>query len=245
MDPSQEPQAYGAGRAGTPFNLVEFLKTPQVILRILAWVTRRKDGILRDDVPLLFVCRCLRLLSSPVSPKKDFWAALAVTIVPVPVVTRLRSVWSHFSSPWSSRAFISIFRIFPMLADVKSWCLSRWSHQVISLRITRSMPTDWYFTRRYLDIAMVHRLLLYGWSMASRANERCAWLEWSEQCSSSFGLYLLFHLSLGKALWSTASLDFLLLYTGCIDILRFPSFSPRRLESLQHELSRSHSERSS
>ena len=40
MNPSSsEPQAYGAGRAGEHFDLIEFIKKPQVILRILAFVS--------------------------------------------------------------------------------------------------------------------------------------------------------------------------------------------------------------
>ncbi|CAF1053834.1 unnamed protein product [Didymodactylos carnosus] len=38
MNPSMEPQAYGAGRAGSVFDPIEFLKKPQVILRLVAWV---------------------------------------------------------------------------------------------------------------------------------------------------------------------------------------------------------------
>ncbi|UJR33703.1 hypothetical protein I4U23_021132 [Adineta vaga] len=38
MNPSMEPQAFGAGRAGSAFDPIEFLKKPQVILRIVAWV---------------------------------------------------------------------------------------------------------------------------------------------------------------------------------------------------------------
>ncbi|CAF0725750.1 unnamed protein product [Adineta ricciae] len=38
MNPSMEPQAFGAGRAGSAFDAIEFLKKPQVILRIVAWV---------------------------------------------------------------------------------------------------------------------------------------------------------------------------------------------------------------
>lgn len=33
-----EPQAFGAGRAGSTFDPIEFLKKPQVILRILSWI---------------------------------------------------------------------------------------------------------------------------------------------------------------------------------------------------------------
>lgn len=40
MNPSMEPQAFGAGRAGAPFDLIEFLKKPQSILRILSWVNK-------------------------------------------------------------------------------------------------------------------------------------------------------------------------------------------------------------
>ena len=38
MDVATEPQAFGAGRGGSSFDLIEFLKRPQVILRIIAWV---------------------------------------------------------------------------------------------------------------------------------------------------------------------------------------------------------------
>jgi len=38
MNPSAEPQAFGAGRAGSTFDPIEFIKKPQVILRIVAWV---------------------------------------------------------------------------------------------------------------------------------------------------------------------------------------------------------------
>ncbi len=41
MNPSMEPQAYGAGRAGSVFDPIEFIKKPQVILRVLAWVCNR------------------------------------------------------------------------------------------------------------------------------------------------------------------------------------------------------------
>ncbi|CAF0805221.1 unnamed protein product [Didymodactylos carnosus] len=37
MNPSMEPQAFGAGRAGSMFDPIEFLKKPQVILRLVAW----------------------------------------------------------------------------------------------------------------------------------------------------------------------------------------------------------------
>jgi hypothetical protein len=38
MNSSAEPQAFGAGRAGSNFDPIEFIKKPQVILRIVAWV---------------------------------------------------------------------------------------------------------------------------------------------------------------------------------------------------------------
>jgi len=38
MNPSSEPQAFGAGRAGSAFDPIEFIKKPQVILRVVAWV---------------------------------------------------------------------------------------------------------------------------------------------------------------------------------------------------------------
>jgi hypothetical protein len=38
MNPSMEPQAFGAGRAGSVFDPIEFIKKPQVILRIVAWI---------------------------------------------------------------------------------------------------------------------------------------------------------------------------------------------------------------
>ncbi|CAF2329639.1 unnamed protein product [Rotaria sp. Silwood2] len=38
MNPSMEPQAFGAGRAGSTFDLIEFIKRPQVILRLVSWV---------------------------------------------------------------------------------------------------------------------------------------------------------------------------------------------------------------
>ncbi len=38
MNPSTEPQAFGAGRAGSTFDPIEFIKKPQVILRVVAWV---------------------------------------------------------------------------------------------------------------------------------------------------------------------------------------------------------------
>ncbi|CAF3538119.1 unnamed protein product [Rotaria socialis] len=38
MNPSMEPQAFGAGRAGTPFDPIDFIKKPQSILRIVSWV---------------------------------------------------------------------------------------------------------------------------------------------------------------------------------------------------------------
>ncbi|UJR13578.1 hypothetical protein I4U23_000591 [Adineta vaga] len=38
MNPSSEPQAFGAGRTGSAFDPIEFIKKPQVILRIVAWV---------------------------------------------------------------------------------------------------------------------------------------------------------------------------------------------------------------
>jgi hypothetical protein len=38
MNTSSEPQAFGAGRAGSTFDPIEFIKKPQVILRIVAWV---------------------------------------------------------------------------------------------------------------------------------------------------------------------------------------------------------------
>jgi hypothetical protein len=37
-----EPQAFGAGRGGSAFDLIEFIKKPQVIARIVAWVRREK-----------------------------------------------------------------------------------------------------------------------------------------------------------------------------------------------------------
>lgn len=40
MNPSMEPQAFGAGRAGSAFDPIEFIKKPQVILRIVAWVKK-------------------------------------------------------------------------------------------------------------------------------------------------------------------------------------------------------------
>jgi hypothetical protein len=38
MNPPSEPQAFGAGRAGSVFDPIEFIKKPQVILRLVAWV---------------------------------------------------------------------------------------------------------------------------------------------------------------------------------------------------------------
>jgi len=38
MNPSLEPQAFGAGRAGSVFDPIEFIKKPQVILRAVAWI---------------------------------------------------------------------------------------------------------------------------------------------------------------------------------------------------------------
>ncbi len=38
MNPSMEPQAFGAGRAGSVFDPIEFIKKPQVIARLVAWV---------------------------------------------------------------------------------------------------------------------------------------------------------------------------------------------------------------
>jgi hypothetical protein len=38
MNPSTEPQAFGAGRAGSTFDPIEFIKKPQVILRVVAWI---------------------------------------------------------------------------------------------------------------------------------------------------------------------------------------------------------------
>jgi len=38
MNPSTEPQAFGAGRAGSTFDPIEFIKKPQVILRLVAWI---------------------------------------------------------------------------------------------------------------------------------------------------------------------------------------------------------------
>ncbi|CAF0736052.1 unnamed protein product [Rotaria sp. Silwood1] len=38
MNPSMEPQAFGAGRAGSTFDLIDFIKRPQVILRLVSWV---------------------------------------------------------------------------------------------------------------------------------------------------------------------------------------------------------------
>ncbi|CAF5013741.1 unnamed protein product, partial [Rotaria sp. Silwood1] len=38
MNTSSEAQAYGAGRAGSAFDPIGFIKKPQVILRIVAWV---------------------------------------------------------------------------------------------------------------------------------------------------------------------------------------------------------------
>jgi hypothetical protein len=38
MNTSSEPQAFGAGRAGSAFDPIEFIKKPQVILRIVAWI---------------------------------------------------------------------------------------------------------------------------------------------------------------------------------------------------------------
>ena len=38
MNPSMEPQAFGAGRTGSAFDPIEFIKKPQVILRLVAWV---------------------------------------------------------------------------------------------------------------------------------------------------------------------------------------------------------------
>lgn len=62
MNPSSsEPQAYGAGRAGERFDLIEFIKRPQVILRILAFVCRSffSWGFFRN----LIGCRSLQSLS--------------------------------------------------------------------------------------------------------------------------------------------------------------------------------------
>jgi hypothetical protein len=42
MNPSMEPQAFGAGRAGSAFDPIEFIKKPQVILRVVAWVCNEK-----------------------------------------------------------------------------------------------------------------------------------------------------------------------------------------------------------
>jgi hypothetical protein len=41
MNPSMEPQAFGAGRAGSVFDPIEFIKKPQVILRVVAWVCNK------------------------------------------------------------------------------------------------------------------------------------------------------------------------------------------------------------
>lgn len=38
MNSSEEPQAFGAGRTGSTFDPIEFVKKPQVILRFVAWV---------------------------------------------------------------------------------------------------------------------------------------------------------------------------------------------------------------
>ncbi|CAF1219008.1 unnamed protein product [Adineta ricciae] len=38
MNSSSEPQAFGAGRTGSAFDPIEFIKKPQVILRVVAWV---------------------------------------------------------------------------------------------------------------------------------------------------------------------------------------------------------------
>jgi len=38
MNSASEPQAFGAGRAGSTFDPIEFIKKPQVILRVVAWV---------------------------------------------------------------------------------------------------------------------------------------------------------------------------------------------------------------
>ena len=96
-----------------PFDLVVFLKTPQVILRILAWVTttKKKNGYSQWWC-IASVLRFLRSLSLPVSPKKDSGTALAATTTPILVVMGSLSAWSHFCSQWFSPVCISIFQIY-------------------------------------------------------------------------------------------------------------------------------------
>lgn len=53
--PSQ-PQAYGAGMAGGSFDPVSFIKRPQVILRIVSWVSF-KFGCINFSCKVLFVIK--------------------------------------------------------------------------------------------------------------------------------------------------------------------------------------------
>lgn len=62
MNPSMEPQAFGAGRAGSAFDPIEFIKKPQVIVRLVAWVNRRKTSSTVDtSFSLGFRHYCIRL----------------------------------------------------------------------------------------------------------------------------------------------------------------------------------------
>ena len=61
MNTSSEPQAFGAGRTGSAFDPIEFVKKPQVILRIVAWVCH---AIILNNKPLSFIglrdnCLCI------------------------------------------------------------------------------------------------------------------------------------------------------------------------------------------
>ena len=79
MNPSMEPQAFGAGRAGSAFDAIEFLKKPQVILRIVAWVCLCKDFIHKRI--LSYFSRFSLLLSLHVLLKKDMQMINAATMV--------------------------------------------------------------------------------------------------------------------------------------------------------------------
>jgi hypothetical protein len=94
MSMGQEPQAYGAGLTRSSFNLIEFIKKPQVILRFVAWVTYHQP-IIFFIFTNLFLSRFSLLLYLRVFRKKDIGMIYVVTMGQVLAVMVLQLVLLH------------------------------------------------------------------------------------------------------------------------------------------------------
>ena len=108
------PQAFGFGTGGNGgrFDLLEFLKRPQVILRIIAWV-KSMEIVDERRKRIVSFFRFAQLLFSLVLPKVVSGMANADTTVRPAVTTALPLVSSPFSGRCSSSPSMFIFRIFP------------------------------------------------------------------------------------------------------------------------------------